>query len=315
MRSPVALLLSIALFVTLALGCGGKKTNAGAASPTGSSSMDDPLALLPQGPIAVANVDAKAFFASKTAGAQIAQLVEKLVPIGEEAGFSPSRDVERVYAGVYSMQGADVAAVIVGKLDPQKIRALAASQAPAKGGGVVVASQYAGRDLFTINNVGFTVLSEKLALAGSESGIRRTLDRIKDGRVKRDIPEWMISVLETKGAAVAVAGDFSAQPLPPLGGGVLNLGFLQTMKTARVLATFQEPGLKVAASLGYVDAAQAAQAAEAAPKLLGLGAVAGVTVRDMKAEVVQNDAQLTFAVDDQVLRALATSLPQWLGVR
>ena len=31
----------------LALGCGGKKTNPGAATPTGSSAMDDPIALLP----------------------------------------------------------------------------------------------------------------------------------------------------------------------------------------------------------------------------------------------------------------------------
>ncbi len=299
----------------LALGCGGKKTNPGAATPTGSSAMDDPIALLPSAPLVAGNVDAKAFFASASAGAQIAQLVEKLVPIGEEAGFSPSRDVERVVFGVYSMQGADVAAVIVGKLDPQKIRTLAASQAPTKGGGVLVASQYAGRELYTISNVGFTVLSERLALAGSETGIRRTLDRIKDGRVKRDMPEWMIQVLETQGAAVAVAGDFTNQPVAAPGGGMFNLGFVQQMKTARVLANFKDPGVQVAASIGFPDGAQAGQAAEAITKLIGIGNLAGITIRDPKVAVAQNDVQATFAVDDQMLRTLATSLPQWLGMR
>ena len=96
---------------------------------------------------------------------------------------------------------------------------------------------------------------------------------------------------------------------------MFNLGFVQQMKTARVLANFKEPGVQVAASIGFPDGAQAGQAAEAITKLIGIGNLAGITIRDPKVAVAQNDVQATFAVDDQMLRTLATSLPQWLGMR
>ena len=38
-------------------------------------------------------------------------------------------------------------------------------------------------------------------------------------------------------------------------------------------------------------------------------------IRNDDLSVAQNDVQATFAVDDQMLRTLATSLPQWLGMR
>src|SRR4029079_1829474 len=95
------------------------------------------------------------------------------------------------------------------------IKAAAAAQTPTKSGTPIVASQYAGRDVYTVSNVGFTLLSDTRAIVGTEQGIRRVLERIKDKRVKRDIAPWMISTIETPGAAFAVAADFASTPIPP----------------------------------------------------------------------------------------------------
>ena len=96
--------------------------------------MDDALALLPGNAIAAGTVDARAFFGSQTFGADLAKLVEKYVPIGAEAGFQASRDVDRVTFASYSYQGIDVAAIVIGRFDSAKIKQVAASQTPTKGG-------------------------------------------------------------------------------------------------------------------------------------------------------------------------------------
>src|SRR4051812_21790835 len=71
----------------------------------------DPIALLPAGIQALAVVDATAMF--RTAwGAEAAALITQVLPIGPESNFSPQRDVSRVYAGFYAMQGADLCAVV-----------------------------------------------------------------------------------------------------------------------------------------------------------------------------------------------------------
>src|SRR5688572_3685837 len=195
----IAVLLSIA-------GCGGGDKPEAKTPAAENTGMEDAFALLPGNAIAVGTVDARAFFGSKSFGSELAKLVEKYVPVGQEAGFQASRDVDRVTWASYSYQGVDAAAVVIGRFDEAKIKQAALQKTPTRTGGLVVASQYAGRDVYTVNNVGFTILSNTKAIAGTESGIRRVLERIKDGRVKRDIAKWMIDTVETPGAAAAVAG-------------------------------------------------------------------------------------------------------------
>lgn len=307
----VALIAFVAL---VASGCGDKKPDA--KSPTADTGMDDALALLPGSAIAVGTVDARAFFGSQTFGAELSKLVEKYLPIGQEAGFLPSRDVDRITFGVYAYQGADAAAIIVGKFDEAKIKQAAAQHTPMKNGGVLVASQYAGRDVYTINNVGFTILSAERAIAGSESGIRRVLERIKDGRVKRDITKWMLDTVETPGAAAAVAADFATQPIPPEVQRQVPLAFLQTTKAIRALVTFKEPGMQVAGSLTYADEGQATSATEQVKSAANMSkwlALVGIKVQNIEVKSEKSDVQVKLEVDDQSLRQLLASAPQWLG--
>jgi hypothetical protein len=277
--------------------------------------MDDALALLPGSAIAAGTVDARAFFGSPTFGADLAKLVEKYVPIGPEAGFLASRDVDRITFGTYSYQGLDVAAVVVGRFDGAKIKQVAVSQTPTKAGVPLVVSQYSGREVYTVNNIGFTLLSDTRAIVGTEQGIRRVLERIKDKRVQRDIAPWMIATIETPGAAIAVVGDFATQPIPAELSRQLPMPFVQGLKAARVVGTFKD-GVQLAGSLTYPDAPSADTASQSVKQTANLTkwlAIVGIKVQNVDIKVEKTDVQFSFGVDDQSLRQLLASAPQWLG--
>ena len=291
------------------------KDGAEVKSPSGEQpGMDDAIALLPGSAIAAGTVDARAFFGSATFGADLAKLVEKYVPIGTEAGFQASRDVDRVTFASYSFQGIDVAAIVIGRFDSAKIKLVASAQTPTKGGGALVASQYAGRDVYTLNNVGFTLLSETRAVVGTEQGIRRVLERIKDRRVKRDIAPWMISTLETPGAALAVAGDFASQPIPAELTRQAPPQLVANLKAARLVATFKD-GVQLAGSITYADAASADASSAVIKQSMGYAkylGMFGIKLQNVDFKVDKSDVQISLLVDDQSLRAILATVPTLL---
>lgn len=283
--------------------------------PEAEQSLDDAYALLPGSAIGVGTVDARAFFAHPHAGSDIAKMVEKLMPIGQEAGFSVARDVDRVVVGSYSYQGIDVSAIIIGRFDSAKIKQVATSQSPTKAGVPLVMSSYAGRDVYTVNNVGFTLLSDTKAIAGTENGIRRVLDRIKDKRVKRDLPGWVIGTLDTPGAAFAAAADFSAQPIPPEAVQQVPKELTTGLKAMRAVGQFKD-GVHVAGSLTYAEPTNAEHSAEYIKKTASysrLLAFIGIQIKNFDAKVEKNDVQVTVGLDDQSLRILLTNVPAMLG--
>lgn len=305
-------LLSLVLLSTS--GCGGKD-KADAKSPEGEASMDDALALLPGNAIVAGTIDGRAFFGSQTFGADLAKIVEKYVPLGPEAGFQASRDVDRVTFASYSYQGIDVAAIVIGRFDSAKIKLVASSQTPTKGGAPLVASQYAGRDVYTVSNVGFTLLSDTRAIVGTEQGIRRVLERIKDKRIKRDIAPWMISTIETPGAAMAVVADLATQPIPPELTRQVPMPFMTGLKAVRVVGTFKD-GVQLAGSMTYPDAQAAETASQSVKQTVNLSkwlAIFGIKVQNVDIKVDKSDVQVSLGIDDQSLRQLLQSLPSMLG--
>ncbi|WP_394828675.1 hypothetical protein [Pendulispora albinea] len=337
-RLPHLLLCSaLALGPSLLPACGGASQDsvtARSASDMTAEQIDaDPIALLPASPIAVTNVDARAFYASGTLGPQIGRLTERLIPIGEEAGFRASRDVDRVLVGSYSMQGVDVAAVVVGRFDEKKIAELARKHTASSGaggaggaggavgqpqgaGGQLVESTYAGRTIFTLNNVGICVLTARTVLAGTETGIRRALDRIKEGRAKRAIPDWMLATLETPGAATALAADLSTQNLANVSAGALKLDWLRGLQKVRILGNFKEPGMEVSGNLTY-DTPEGAQTGargiESANRLANVLAVTGLVprIQNLDIQVASASVQWKFGVDDQALRNLLGAVEKY----
>ena len=315
MNARRLLLFCLLLMVlTLLVGCPGKP-GTDVRSPDTDPGMDDALALLPGNAIAAGTIDARAFFSSQTFGADLAKLVEKYVPIGSEAGFQASRDVDRVTFASYSYQGIDVAAIVIGRFDSAKIKLVASSQTPTKAGAPLVVSQYSGRDVYTVSNIGFTLLSDTRAIVGTEQGIRRVLERIKDKRVKRDIAPWMIQTIETPGAALAVVGDFAAQPIPTDLQRQLPLPFMQGLKAVRAVATFKD-GVQIAGSMTYPDADTATTASQSVKQTANLSkwlAIFGIKVQNLDIKVEKSDVQISVGIDDQSLRQLLASAPQWLG--
>lgn len=299
-------------------GCGGKTPEAKDATQVVPPIDSDALALLPGSPLALVNVDARAFYDSGTYGAQLAQLSEQLLPIGEESGFVASRDVDRVTLASYSTQGLDIAAVLRGRFDTTKIDAAAKGGTATRAGGPIVESQYAGRTLYTVSNVGFVVLTDKCVVVGTDAAIRRTLDRIQDNRVKRDLAPWVVETVETAGAELAIAVDLANQPIAAASVGALPIKWVQGLKAARIIGNFQTPGMNVAGSLTYGDATQATDGASGLKSLVSLinmVAMTGVApkISSFKTDVAVTDVQYSFALDDQSLRTFLANAPRALG--
>ncbi len=321
-RTYLARRFGVLFFLCTAVACGGGNKGTVTAHVAGEltpAQIDaDPLALLPGQALGVGTVDARAFYGSKSLGPQIAQLSERFIPLGEEAGFAASRDVDRVTVATYSTQGADACAVVSGKFDEQKIAQVAKNHTPTKAGGLLVESTYGGRTLYTVNNVGFTVLTSHTALAGTEAGIRRALDRIKDGRATRSITPWMLETVETKGAATAVAMDFIGQPAAAAALGAVPLPWLKGLRAARILGNFEEPGMHIAGSLTYGQADEAQAGADGLKDIINkasflalLGIVPKLQSLDIK--VAASNVECKFALDDQAMRALLGNIPKWSG--
>ncbi len=304
--------------IAFCVSCGGAKQQE-VVTPTAApvvsvESMErDPLVLFPSSALAMFTLDTKTFYASPTAGPQAAQLAEKYFPVGAEVGFSASRDLDRATAAFYSTSGADALVAFAGRFDEAKI-AQAAQAHTATKAGLLVQSTYANRTLFTINNVGFTVLSPHLVLAGTETSIRRALDRLRDGKVTRDAPAWMLETLSTPAAAAAAAIDLKSFPPNTFSG--LPLKGMNGMTALRLRGNVQPPGMHVAGSVTYVDAQHAQAGAEGLQSVLQSPIVSmalGLQLRDVKIQPAQSDAQVSFALDDASLRGLLARLPSMLG--
>jgi hypothetical protein len=300
------------LGLTLSLvACGGK--GADGAADAKSDVDADPFALLPAAAIVLADLDARALFDSGSVGAQLASIADSLVPVGDDAGFRASRDVDRVVLAGYGTSGVDVAAVLSGRFDPDKLSAAT----KAKNGGTIVKGVYAGRATSTVGTVVFAPLTARTVVAGTGDGVRRVLERVQAGKLERALVPWMVETVQTQGAQVAVAADFVSQPVASAAIGAVKLPWLKGLRAARVIGNFKAPGMNVAATLTYGDAAQAETAAEGVRfvdgwlKVLG-PLLGGVRLQNLQVSVDQADLRCKFAVDDQSLRTLLALAPRYL---
>jgi hypothetical protein len=258
---------ALAALCTLPLACGSRPdriVHASGVRPLLSDEIDrDPPALLPSGALGLVWLDAQRLFASPF-GARLLAIARR-APVPPAAGFEPARDLQRLTLGLYSMQGVNAVAVATGSFNPSAIEQAADGVTATPLGAPVVRASYAGRSLYLSRNVGFVVLSPRTALFGDEPAIRRALDRIEEGRVRRDVPEWFAELLANPQAPIVMGGDFRKRPeAKEL---TRRMPFFAGLQTARVLGNFQDPGMNFAGTLGYESEAAAQQ---------GAGAVRGV---------------------------------------
>jgi hypothetical protein len=225
---------------------------------TASEIDADPLALLPPGAITVGVLDMQALFASPF-GDKLLEVTRRRVPVPQSAGYDPKRDLQKAYFGTYSMQGADVAGVAIGSFEPQKIEAAADGVQKTPLGVPDTKTTYAGRALYTAESVGFTILTTRTALFGNQTGIRRALDRIKEGSAKRELSSWAAKVLAHGDVPFAFGSNLKENPVP----NALRskLPFLDGVETLSVVGNFAPPGVNLAGTLVYPDEAAATSGA------------------------------------------------------
>jgi len=297
--------------------CGGEQTPASSPIRAAVDLDGEALALLPPGAILVLTVDVHALYADRAFGGQIGALVESALPLGAGTGFVASRDLEQATFASYALQGADAVAVLRGHFDAAAIdRAAHAHTATPGGTGLLAATPYSGHTMYTVANVGFAVLTPRTILAGTGAGLRLALDRIKDGRVRPELPPSMLETLRTKDAAAAFAGDFSGTSLAGLEGLPIP-PWVGSVKGARGTATLRDPGVNVAATLTFDSPQHATAGGDALRQLSALVntmAVTGVVPKLLNLGINPDGAnvQIAFAMEDAAVRSLLQHLPQWL---
>ena len=307
-----------ALLVVLGSSCkhndGDSVVVTGEGARLSSEAIDhDPLALLPSKPVVLGTIDVPAFLASPLGG-EINRLASKYVPLGQETGFVLQRDLKKIVGAAYSLAGVDVVGVAQGDFNPDLIRAAAERHAMTPGGATLVHSKYAGNDVFTAGNIGFTVVTRHTMLIGNETGMRRALDRIRDNRLAREVPEWMTKLMETPQAATVLAGDVATEPriaamaqMAPFLGGLSNF---------RVVGNFQPPGVNVAGTLSYADPQSAAAGANALRGLSQMSAITailsmfglGAPLQNLQVENRDRDTSFVTAADAESLARLVAQV-------
>ncbi|MDI1430311.1 hypothetical protein [Polyangium sorediatum] len=315
-RAHAARFLALALSTTLLplgpTGCRGGEQNV---VLVGGRQVDpavidrDPVALLPSSPVMLGYLDAAAMFQSSL-GPDVGSIITAVLPLGPESNFVPSRDVTRVYGGIYAMQGADFCAVIQGNFDVASIHRAAEARTKVSSGLPLVRSRYADMDLYTAGNVGFVLLTPHTALTGNETGMRRALDRLRTSEIKRAVPPWMIELLNTPNAALALAGDISGQGT--VEAATQKMPFLTGLQKVRALGNFQPPGMNFAGSLTYADAGSAAAGTTNLGDLQKLTGFMGLLsslglmgpVPQMQVAQRENDVAFTMPVDTSFARFL-----------
>lgn len=303
-----ALVLSSTVLLSLAA-CKG----AGNANDVAATIDTDPLALLPPGAVVLADIEVQSIERAGSGGSSVATVADSLVPLGADAGFVPSRDVDRVVLGSYSTLNADVAAILIGRFDADKIGKTTAT----KSGAPIVATPYLNFTVYKIGAGAYSPLTSHTLVAGTGDGVIRVLDRVHAGKFDRAVPPWAIDTLQTKGSEVSVAADFTTHPMGAVTVGSVSIPWLKGMQVARVLGDFSAPGLNVAATLTYADPSQASGAAQGISMAAGwvkmlAPLVGGANLQNLDVHAVGADVQCKFAVDDQSLQMLVSLAPRLL---
>lgn len=214
----------------------------------------DPWALLPSGAVSWWSLRARDLFASKLGG-QVTALLQRTLPVPVGSGYEPSRDIEGIALGMYTLSGVDFAGIASGTFNAAGFEQAVAVGATTATRRPVTRTMYAGRPLYLSDGVGLTVLTPRTLAFGNEAGIRRVLDRIEEGRVARTVPPWFDELLSAE-APMAWGIDLGAHPLSDAAR--RDVAFLDGLRAARLLGNFEEPGVNLAGTLTY-DTEEAAQ--------------------------------------------------------
>jgi hypothetical protein len=316
-------LFTIAMAALGPISCGGEQPTSSVPRASAIDVDGDPVALLPPGAVLGFFAEVHGLVTNPALGRDISAMLDSQLPGGQEVGFVPRRDLDRVVVASYGLQGTDTLAVLRGHFDAAAIEKAARSAA---GAGVAaqaspsnvigLGTSYGGHALYTLEDGRFAVLSPKTILAGNGHALELALDRIKSGGAGPGLAPQMVEALHVKDAACAVTGDFGVASLSSLQGLPIP-PWVGSVKTLTMALALDDPNVKVTGALGFDAADRAQEAADAVQKLLTLVntmAVAGV-VPKLENLVIKADGTavlLGFSVEEDKLRNFLHRLPEWL---
>jgi hypothetical protein len=202
--------------------------------------------------------DARSLFSSEF-GLQLSRLLSQSLPFSEGAGVVPSKDIDLVVAGLYATVGSDVVAICKGRFKPDATAEAIVANPRSAGGTPIVSVPFAGATMHVAGEVAMAILTDETLVFGSQLGVRRVLERVEEGRLKRELPNWYEALLETPGADFQLGVDLDSQPIPASIGD--KYAFLKGLRASRLVGNFRAPGLNLAGTLSYDTPAHARNAA------------------------------------------------------
>jgi hypothetical protein len=249
-----------AALVLLASGCASQKEEIVMArqgrQATAEQIDQERWGLFPAGAVVWAEADVTAL-AKAEYGHLLLDAVQQQLPVSGSTGFELAQQVKRIRLGVYASQAGDLAAVFEGQFDARAIQAGIAEAPRTLRGEPIEHLRFAGFDVARAGNFSMALLTPHTMAVGTEVGVRRMLERVEEGRVRRALPNWFEALLANDKASLWLGVDLDAQPVPATLRTRLN--FLANLRGARIVGRF-EPGLSLAGSLSYDSAESAHQA-------------------------------------------------------
>ncbi len=321
-----AVQLSIfASFIVTTLGLGGcAKTEeviviTGQGQQAPAAAVDeDPWQLLPPGAVMWLRMDMKQAFQAQF-GAQIEKILVDLLPFAQGSGIEPRKDMDVVVGALYATVGSDVVAISQGRFDPQAIESAVTQKSESVGGLPIQVVTFAGAKMYVAGQAAMAVLTEKSLVFGTQLGVRRVLERVEEGRLKRTLPAWYEALLEQGAADFQWGIDLDSQPVPAAFR--TQLEFLNQLRAARLLGNFRPPGLNLAGTLTY-ETPPSAEAA--ATEMLGLEKSLGQydiilaalrvpkPIRSLRAQAIDKDTQLAVELDGLAIAAFMDNIGQFM---
>jgi hypothetical protein len=279
----------------------------------------DAFRLLPPGAVVWFRADAPLLFESSL-GPEVVTFMKESLPFASGAAISPKDDIELVVGAMYATVGSDV--VLICKGDFQKeATAKAISERPVSvSNQPIVSIRYSGAEMYVVDQVAMSILTDRTMVFGSQLGVRRVLERVEEDRLDRNIPPWFEALLADEASAVQVGIDLDAQPIPATLGEKVT--FMKGLRAARILGNFKNPGLNLAGTLTYKTPQEATQAAETLSGLKEeldryelLIRALGISqpLRRVQAEATDKDTQVTLAIEGAALSKMLENSSQLMA--
>ncbi len=219
----------------------------------------DPWALMPEGAIAWMKLDTQAFL-STAYGPAMLNILQQYLPLAGGARLNFTEDLESLSGAGYATVSLDWLLIAQGTFQIDAMEKAISLSPVTSSGEAIVEREYESQKIFVSGRVALSFLSNKTLAFGSETAVRRVIERVVEGRLAATTPRWFDELLKGQSQPFVAGLDLDSNPIP----GVLKseLLLLEGLRAGRMWGNFAQPGLNVTGAFNYSKPQKATQAAE-----------------------------------------------------